>query len=71
MDFEPNRRVTLVTFAPGASLPLHYHTGPADLNTLTIRVIVDSVSAAQGPPCPRHADGVETSLSEPLLGAMA
>ncbi len=41
------------------------------LNTLTIRVIVDSLSAAQGLPCPRYIDGAETSLSELPLGARA
>jgi anti-sigma factor ChrR (cupin superfamily) len=51
LDFDHNGWVALVTFALGASLPLHHHTGHADLNTLTIRVVVDSLSAAQGPPC--------------------
>jgi quercetin dioxygenase-like cupin family protein len=34
LDFEHNEWVVLVTFAPGASLPLHYHTGPAEVYTL-------------------------------------
>ena len=34
LDFEHNEWVVLVTFAPGTSLPLHYHTGPADVYTL-------------------------------------
>jgi 2,4'-dihydroxyacetophenone dioxygenase len=34
LDFEHNEWVVLVTFAPGTSLPLHYHTGPAEVYTL-------------------------------------
>ena len=34
LDLEHNEWVVLVTFAPGTSLPLHYHTGPAEVYTL-------------------------------------
>jgi 2,4'-dihydroxyacetophenone dioxygenase len=37
LDFEHNEWVVLVTFAPGSSLPLHYHTGPAEVYTLSGR----------------------------------
>ena len=39
LDFEHNEWVVLVTFAPGTSLPLHYHTGPAEVYTLSGRWI--------------------------------
>jgi quercetin dioxygenase-like cupin family protein len=134
LDFEHNEWVVLVTFAPGTSLPLHYHTGPAEvhtlngrwlyseypdqpqtagsylyepggsvhtlyvpednnedtvlfvrvrganinfddtgqlhsiLDTLTIRVLADTLSAAQGLPAPRYIEGAETGFSEPSPG---
>jgi 2,4'-dihydroxyacetophenone dioxygenase len=34
LDFEHNEWVVLVTFAPGTSLPLHFHTGPMEVYTL-------------------------------------
>jgi 2,4'-dihydroxyacetophenone dioxygenase len=34
LDLEHNEWVVLVTFAPDTSLPLHYHTGPAEVYTL-------------------------------------
>ena len=133
LDFEHNEWVVLVTFAPGTSLPLHYHTGPADvytlkgrwlyseypdqpqtagsylyepggsvhilyvpkgntedtvlyvrvcganinfddagqlhsiLDTLTIRVIAETSSAAQDLPATRYIEGGETGVSEPCL----
>ena len=39
LDVEHNEWVVLVTFAPGSSLPLHYHTGPAEVYTLSGRWI--------------------------------
>jgi 2,4'-dihydroxyacetophenone dioxygenase len=135
LDFEHNEWVVLVTFAPGTSLPLHYHTGPAELytlkgrwlyseypdqpqsagsylyepggsvhtlyvpkgntedtvlfvrvcganinfddagqlhsvlDTLIIRVIAETSSAAQDLPAPRYIEGGETGFSEPTLGA--
>lgn len=131
LDFAHNEWVVLVTFAPGTSLPLHYHTGPAEvytlkgrwvyseypdqpqtagsylyepggsvhtlyvpegntedtvlfvrvaganinfddngllhsiLDTLTIRVIADTLSAAQDLPAPRYIEGRETDFGEP------
>jgi 2,4'-dihydroxyacetophenone dioxygenase len=133
LDFEHNEWVVLVTFEPGTSLPLHYHTGPAEvytlkgrwvyseypdqpqtagsylcepggsvhtlyvpegntedtvlfarvcganinfddngllhsiLDTLTIRVIADTLSAAQDLPAPRYIEGGETGFSEPTV----
>lgn len=34
LDLEHNEWVAVATFAPGASFPLHYHTGPAEIYTL-------------------------------------
>jgi quercetin dioxygenase-like cupin family protein len=34
LDLERNEWVVLATFAPGAGVPLHYHTGPAEVYTL-------------------------------------
>jgi 2,4'-dihydroxyacetophenone dioxygenase len=34
LDFDHNEWVVLVTFAPGTRLPLHYHSGPAEVYTL-------------------------------------
>jgi quercetin dioxygenase-like cupin family protein len=34
LDLERNEYVALATFAPGTSIPLHYHTGPAEIYTL-------------------------------------
>lgn len=34
LDPEHNEWVILATFAPGAGVPLHYHTGPAEVYTL-------------------------------------
>jgi quercetin dioxygenase-like cupin family protein len=34
LDLERNEWVLLVTAAPGVELPLHYHTGPAEVFTL-------------------------------------
>ena len=39
------------------------------LDTLTIRVIADTLSAAQDLPAPRYIEGGETGFSEPSLGA--
>jgi 2,4'-dihydroxyacetophenone dioxygenase len=130
LDFEHNEWVVLVTFAPGTSLPLHYHTGPAEvytlkgrwlyreysdqpqtvgsylyepggsvhtldvpvdnaddtvllvrvcgtninfdhdgrlhsvLDTLTIRHLAETLSAAQGLPAPRYIDDGEADFSE-------
>jgi 2,4'-dihydroxyacetophenone dioxygenase len=135
LDFEHNEWVVLVTFTPGTRLPLHYHTGPAEvhtlkgrwlyseypdqpqtagsylyepggsvhtlyvpedntedtvlfvrvcganinfdhagqlhsiLDTLTIRVLADTLSAAQGLPAPRYIEGAETDFSEPSADA--
>ena len=35
LDLERNEWVVLATFEPGARVPLHYHTGPAEVYTLT------------------------------------
>jgi len=37
LDLEHNEWVVLATFAPGAEIPLHYHTGPAEVYTLSGR----------------------------------
>jgi quercetin dioxygenase-like cupin family protein len=34
LDLEAGEWVLLATFAPGAEVPLHYHTGPAEVYTL-------------------------------------
>jgi 2,4'-dihydroxyacetophenone dioxygenase len=34
LDLERNEWVVVATFAPGAGVPLHYHTGPAEVYTL-------------------------------------
>jgi 2,4'-dihydroxyacetophenone dioxygenase len=34
LDAEHNEWVILATFAPGSGVPLHYHTGPAEVFTL-------------------------------------
>lgn len=34
VDLERNEWVVLATFEPGAEVPLHYHTGPAEVYTL-------------------------------------
>jgi quercetin dioxygenase-like cupin family protein len=34
VDLERNEWVVLATFKPGAEVPLHYHTGPAEVYTL-------------------------------------
>lgn len=34
LDLERNEWVVLATFAPGTEIPLHYHTGPAEVYTL-------------------------------------
>lgn len=34
LDLEHNEQVVLLVLAPGAALPLHYHTGPAEVYTL-------------------------------------
>jgi 2,4'-dihydroxyacetophenone dioxygenase len=34
LDLERNEWVVIVTFAPGTGVPLHYHTGPAEVYTL-------------------------------------
>ncbi|HEX7323556.1 MAG TPA: 2,4'-dihydroxyacetophenone dioxygenase family protein [Mycobacterium sp.] len=34
LDVEANEWVAIATFEPGASVPLHYHTGPAEVLTL-------------------------------------
>jgi 2,4'-dihydroxyacetophenone dioxygenase len=134
LDFDHNEWVLLVTFAPGTRLPLHYHSGPAEvytlkgrwlygeypeqpqtagsylyepggsvhtlyvpqgntedtvlfvrvcganinfhddgqlhsiLDTLTIRAIADTSSAAQNVPAPRYIEGAETTFSESTSG---
>ncbi len=35
LDIETGEWVVLATFAPGASIPMHYHTGTVDAYTLT------------------------------------
>ena len=37
LDLENNEWVVLATFAPGAEIQLHYHTGPAEVYTLSGR----------------------------------
>nr|WP_246023882.1 2,4'-dihydroxyacetophenone dioxygenase family protein [Nocardia yunnanensis] len=37
LDMEAGKRVVLATFAPGVSLPIHYHTGTAEVYTLAGR----------------------------------
>jgi quercetin dioxygenase-like cupin family protein len=37
LDLENNEWVLLATFAPGASIQIHYHTGPAEVYTLSGR----------------------------------
>lgn len=34
LDLERNEWVAIATFAPGSGVPLHYHTGPAEVYTL-------------------------------------
>ena len=37
LDLEGNEWVVLATFAPGAEIQIHYHTGPAEVYTLSGR----------------------------------
>jgi quercetin dioxygenase-like cupin family protein len=37
LDMEAGEMALLITFAPGAEVPLHYHTGPAEVYTLAGR----------------------------------
>jgi anti-sigma factor ChrR (cupin superfamily) len=37
LDIEAGEWIMLATFAPGASVPLHYHTGVAEVSTLAGR----------------------------------
>ena len=64
-DFEHNEWVVLVTFAPGTSLPLHYHTGPAEVYTLKGRWVY-----SEYPDQPQTAGSYLyeplTNLTEPL-----
>lgn len=39
LDLERNEWVVVATFAPGTGVPLHYHTGPAEVYTLKGRWI--------------------------------
>ena len=41
------------------------------LDTLTIRVLADTLSAAQGLPAPRYIEGAETDFSEPSVATTA